>query len=245
METTLEFWFDYVDPASWLVEQILSERFERAPEGGEAGGPLALPHPVRVVRRPLELRPPPRPPLDPAAPVVRAHFDQMAAEMRHRGVELRIPPFLPWTRKAHELALFAAEKGCFAPLHRAMFDGFALNGLDIGRIDVLVELAAQVGLDPVEARVVLDVDRYTEEVAAHREEAFASGIRGLPVVRSVPVVRAAPEIGSVPVAPSAPEIRSSSGRNEDAPSGGGRIDGFTGPDEFLALLSGLLPSPHP
>jgi predicted DsbA family dithiol-disulfide isomerase len=47
------------------------------------------------------------------------------------------------------------------------------RGEDIGRVDVLVDLARALGLDATEAKAVLDVDRYAQDVAALSAEAAA------------------------------------------------------------------------
>lgn len=162
-------WFDYIDPASRLVEGILA---------GMSGG-----DPARgLVLRPLEVVPPPGRPLDPASDPWRGHLERMAEEAPRLGLTLRPPPLVPWTRKAHELAFHAREKGCFPAVHRAIFDAFFQEGLDIGRVDVLVSLAAGAGLDPSEAKAVLDVDRFAEAVEDERRAAAEQGIRGVPTV---------------------------------------------------------------
>lgn len=158
-------WFDYVDPASFLVDRMLRD----------------IPHPG-VERRPLEVVPPERPVVPPGDPGWLEHLGAMAREAGSMGLVLQPPPVIPWTRKAHELAFHAREQGCFAPIHRAIFDGYFLSGLDIGRVDVLVELAAAEGLDRTTTRVVLDVDRFTESVVSERASAAAGGILGIPAL---------------------------------------------------------------
>ena len=46
----VEFFYDYVDPLSWLVERRLAEALVRPPKA---------PARLRLMRQPLELRPPP------------------------------------------------------------------------------------------------------------------------------------------------------------------------------------------
>jgi protein disulfide-isomerase len=52
----------------------------------------------------------------------------------------------------------------------------------VGRVDVLVELAEDAGLDRSETRAVLDVDRYTDEVVRLREAAASQGVVGVPTM---------------------------------------------------------------
>jgi len=161
-------YFDYVDPLSLLMEQDLAAL--------EADGAPA------VARHPLELRAPPAEFVDTDDPVWVARWEQATAAAHERGTELRAPAFVPWTRKAHELGLHAREKGAFAQLHAALYRAFFEEGRDIGRVDVLVTVAAEAGLDRSEAKAVLDVDRHADAVGDLRREAERLGIRGVPTL---------------------------------------------------------------
>ncbi len=163
------FFFDYLDPLSYLVDR------ELASIEGLAG----VPAPRRV---PLEVQPPPAPLLDPDGPEwsVRRALARGAASAL--GVPLLEPPFLPWTRKAHELVLHAEAKGLGAAAHRAVFEAVFLHGKDVGRVDVLVGLARALGMDAMEAKVVLDVDRYAQDVAALRRTAAEAGVAEPPAL---------------------------------------------------------------
>jgi len=165
------FFYDYVDPLAYLVERELAH-----------AGPPGAPPAVRRV--PLELRPPPAPLLDPDAPEWRTRWEAALEEASRHGIRLAEPALLPWTRKAHELVLHAASAGVGEAAHRAVFDAVFLNGRDVGRVDVLVALARELGLDAREARVVLDVDRYAEDVIAGRAEAAAAGVAASPALAS-------------------------------------------------------------
>lgn len=158
---------DYVCPFSYLAESGLAR--------------LKLEEGVVVEYRPFELRPAPAPLPDPADPALVAQWERtilpLAATL---GVEMRRPPVVPRSRKAHELAAFAREKGVFPAMHDALFRAFFQEGRDIGRIDVLVDLAVALGLDRTETRVVLDVDRCTPEVEAAELEAVRRGILAVP-----------------------------------------------------------------
>ena len=165
----LRFHYDYVDPASYLLDRRLAARAE----AGE----------VTVEHRPFELRRPPHAVLDPADPRWVEYLDGMRAEAERRGFPFEPPALVPWSRKAHELALHAREKGCFGAVHRALFGAYFGEGRDIGRVDVLVELAAGAGLDRTETKAVLDVDRHVDALVRHREAAERSGVRGVPTLR--------------------------------------------------------------
>lgn len=160
--------YDYVDPGSYLGARLL-DRWIREEH-----------RTVQLDWVPLELSVPPDARLDPTAPTWRDMHRAMHAQAVRAGIPLSIPSWIPWTRKAHELALHAREKGCFESVHRALFEAHFADSRDIGRIDVLVEIAAEQGLDPAEVRTVLGVDRFRSEVEQLREAARRAGIRGVP-----------------------------------------------------------------
>lgn len=108
---------------------------------------------------------------------------ELGLEMEWRAYELTpapLPTTMPRTRKAHEAAKFAATVAKGAAMHHAIFDAFFEGGRDIGRIDVLVEIGAALGIDRTELKVVLDVDSFTEAVMADRALAVRLEIDGTP-----------------------------------------------------------------
>ncbi|CAN5772546.1 DsbA family oxidoreductase [soil metagenome] len=98
------------------------------------------------------------------------------------GVRLRHPSFLPRTRKAHEAARFARERGLEHVLREGIFAALWQEGLDIGRIDVLTRVAAGVGIDPAELKVELDIDRFADEVIGDRSLAERLGVQHTPTL---------------------------------------------------------------
>lgn len=163
------FFFDYLDPLSYLQELELGALEQ------DVGTPLAT-------RVPLEIRPPPEPLLDPDGDEWQHRWRAACAIAADVGVDLEAPPILPWTRKAHELVLHAAEKGLGARAHRAVFHAVFAEGADVGRVDVLVGIAERLNMDATEAKAVLDVDRHTGAVSDSRREALASGVAQPPAL---------------------------------------------------------------
>ena len=161
------FHFDYVDPACRLLDEAL---IALAPAG------------MRLTRRPFELRPPPLLPIDPESEAWRARCDGVRAAARDYGLRVSMPRWTPWSRKAHELFLHARAKGCCEAVHAALFRSFFEKKADIGRVDVLVALAEEQGLDASETRAVLDVDRYAAQVGEMRDAALRDGVRGPPTL---------------------------------------------------------------
>ncbi len=84
------------------------------------------------------------------------------------------------TLNAHRLLHFAGEKGMANDLKDRLFRAHFTDGLDVGDKEVLVRLAAEVGLNAEESRAVLAGDDYTYEVAQDIQEAGNIGVRGVP-----------------------------------------------------------------
>lgn len=165
----IDIWFDFIDPASVLLLLDIEAAIE---EGAE----WACGSEIRW--HPFELRPPPTPlvGIDDAeiAPLwVSARPLASAA-----GIDVAPPNLVPWTRKAHELVTHAnAQHSSLANSVRvAIARAYALEGRDIGRVDVLVQIAIDHGLDRTETKAVLDVDRYDADVAASGRRAREAGI---------------------------------------------------------------------
>lgn len=141
--------------------------------------------------------------LDPAAPP-RRHLSQSYAEriatkygvsaaqgqqMIDRVVEAGAKAGLAFrydlvkpgnTLDAHRLLHWAHELGKQGELKERMLRGYMIEGAAIGDRDVLIGLASDVGLDPTEARTVLETGRYNDEVRADEQLARELEITGVP-----------------------------------------------------------------
>jgi len=158
--------FDFTDPGSYLASHLLDE-------AGVAD---------RCEWLGLELRPPPRALVDPAAPDWQSYHALIAESAAKRGLPMSAPNFVPWTRKAHELAEFAREEDCYHAVRRALFQAHFVDRGDIGRIDLLVEIAAASGMDRSGAKAALDVDRFAATVQRQRELAKSWNVAEVPAV---------------------------------------------------------------
>jgi 2-hydroxychromene-2-carboxylate isomerase len=166
MTGPLRLFFDFVDPLSFLADRAVDEL-------EAAGAPV-------VERVGLELRPPPAPLASASDPFWAPRWQ---AARRVRSAHPLVPPALvPWSRKAHELHALAAARGLGPALRRALFDAYHRGGRDIGRNDVLLEIAVSLGLDRTETKAALDVDRWTDAVLEARELAHALGVVELPAL---------------------------------------------------------------
>lgn len=163
-------WLDAVDPVSWLVEREL--RVAEADTG------------VTVRRMPVELRPAPAPLTDAQDPVWAPRWEEaerlVAEGAVAPGARPTRPGLIPRSGKAHELFLHAQANGCGPEVLEAVFTSFLVEGRDIGRIDVLVEIARWAGLDLTESKAVLDVDKYAQATADAAAAALAAGVADAP-----------------------------------------------------------------
>ncbi|WP_188756679.1 DsbA family oxidoreductase [Microbacterium album] len=84
------------------------------------------------------------------------------------------------TVKAHELIHFAKEHGKQVEMTERLMSAYFVEGGHVGRIDDLVGLASEVGLDGDAARAVLESDHYLPAVRQDQAQARAYGINGVP-----------------------------------------------------------------
>jgi predicted DsbA family dithiol-disulfide isomerase len=84
------------------------------------------------------------------------------------------------TIRAHELLHFAKSKGLQLELKERLLKAYFMEGLHFGHLDVLADLAAEVGLDRAEAIAALEANTYLADVKADTAQAQAYGIQGVP-----------------------------------------------------------------
>jgi predicted DsbA family dithiol-disulfide isomerase len=134
-----------------------------------------------VERGAFELRPTGTPLPDPDDARLREGWERVIEPLgRELGVTIRYPELAARTRKAHEAAVYARSEGALEAMHEAIYRAYWEDGRDIGRIDVLVEIGATVGLDRGGLRVALDIDQWTARVLEDQARAAQLGIHGVP-----------------------------------------------------------------
>ena len=84
------------------------------------------------------------------------------------------------TTKAHELLHFAKTVGKQVELKERLMAAHFEEARHVGRIDDLVELAGEVGIDEQSAREALESGKYHDAVEADIAQARAYGITGVP-----------------------------------------------------------------
>lgn len=84
------------------------------------------------------------------------------------------------SRLAQELAKWAESKGKGNPFHQAIFRAYFVDGINIGKMDKLVDLAKSIGLPEMEARSILELRPFREAVDSDWLRSHALGITAVP-----------------------------------------------------------------
>lgn len=152
---SIALYFDYVCPYCLLEERRLADAI------GDRD--------IAIAWRPFELRPAPEPTLRPEDPYLPSIWQRSVYPLaRHLGVPIRLPSISPQPRtaKAFELLAMAQELGLDNAYSMCVLRAFFQEDRDIGKPEVLIELAAEVGIDPGKARQALENGSYAQR---HRE----------------------------------------------------------------------------
>jgi hypothetical protein len=98
----------------------------------------------------FELRPHPVPTLDPNGEYLtgiwQEHVYPLAEKM---GFAMKLPSVQPRTRLAHAAAKWAADHGKFNAFNHALFRAFFQDDHDIGKLEILMQIAEKIGLNPM------------------------------------------------------------------------------------------------
>jgi predicted DsbA family dithiol-disulfide isomerase len=84
------------------------------------------------------------------------------------------------TVKAHELIHFARSRGAQLDMIERLMSAYFVEGRHLGRVDELVSLAREVGLDEADAREALESGSFEGDVRADEDQARELGINGVP-----------------------------------------------------------------
>jgi len=164
-------YFDYACPYCLLAEEAI------ATTAAERGATVSW--------RPFELRPEPHPTLRPEDDYLPRVWRNSVYPMAEQlGVPITLPTVSPqpYTHLAFEGALYARAHGRAEPYHAAVLRAFFQHDRDIGRPDVLADIAAQVDLDADGFATALAERRYAEDHRAELAEAYAASVRAVPTV---------------------------------------------------------------
>lgn len=171
----IKIYSDYVCPYCYLGEQILEEVKRENPELN-----------IEVEWMPFELRPYPTPTLRPEDEYLPRVWQQSVYPMAEQlGVNIQLPGISPqpYTHLAFEGFQYAKEKGKAEAYTTRLFEAFFQENKDIGDVDVLTSLAAEIGLNAEEYRQALESRQYKEKHQQARQQSNREGIQAVPTFK--------------------------------------------------------------
>lgn len=107
-------------------------------------------------------------------------FQRLDERGRTMGVRFGPQPLLSNSREALEAGEFAKQHACYDAYHEGVFRAFFTQCKDIGRREVLLEVASDSGLDPDELVSALDAKRYLPHLEETIRAARSMGIVSVP-----------------------------------------------------------------
>jgi len=102
---------------------------------------------------------------------------------REAGITMRRPRWNPNTVPAHVATMYAKEKGLDNQFHHAAARALWEDGVNLGEMPVLKEIAEKVGLDWAELSERLESGQCREEVFQESQAARDLGVGGTPTYR--------------------------------------------------------------
>jgi predicted DsbA family dithiol-disulfide isomerase len=168
-ETRSRFYYDVVCPYSYLE----SHWVEQAEDTGR----------VSVEWLPFELRPAPRPLLDPRGDHLRVDWTQnVYRRALSLGIEIHLPRFQPRSTLILAACLWADEVGRLRQFRRALYEAFFCEGRDIGTEAEIARAAERASLGADDAIAAAYSPVLIGRLAEIRAEAESEGVRGVPSV---------------------------------------------------------------
>jgi predicted DsbA family dithiol-disulfide isomerase len=86
----------------------------------------------------------------------------------------------PNTRNAHRLVRYATRQGAGGEVVTRLFEGYFLQGRDVGDLAALAQIAGEAGLDERETRAFLAGDAERDEIVAEDRNARRLGVNAVP-----------------------------------------------------------------
>ncbi len=101
------------------------------------------------------------------------------------GIEFRydLMEVTPNTLKAHRLTWLATQHGKATEMAERILQAYFTDGQNIGKLEILTDLAAEIGIDRDIAKTFLLSDAGTQEVRELERQAVDRGIQGIPSIR--------------------------------------------------------------
>jgi len=84
------------------------------------------------------------------------------------------------SRLAQEIGIWAETQPGGDAIHDRFFEAYFVKGLNVGDVEVIVDVVKSIGLDEAEARAVLGERRFRDAVDADWEKSRNYGVTGVP-----------------------------------------------------------------
>ncbi len=158
---------DYLCPFCFIANEIIKRIEKKDPD-------------LNITWRPFELHP-----IKSMMPKIDSQYIKMAWESVQRlanqyQIEIKLPKYLPLSRKALEMAEFAREHGAFEECHNRIFSAYFLEGKDIEHENTLFEIITALNLDPKELKQKWTDESYVPIIRDSIRELHSVGITAVP-----------------------------------------------------------------
>lgn len=163
----IRFYYDIVCPYSYMESRAVEE----AEDAGE----------VDVDWLPFELRPAPRPLLEPRGDHLRVDWTRnVYRRALERGIEIHLPRYQPRSTLVLAACLWADDEGRLRPFKHALYEAFFCEGEDIATDAEIRRAALRVDLDPDAAVAAAYSPERIARIGEIRRDAEGAGVRGVP-----------------------------------------------------------------
>ena len=108
-------------------------------------------------------------------------YDQLRTRGKEVGVVFGNLTVLSNSRLALMAAEYARDQGRYDSFHENIFHAYFTEGLDIGKADVIADVAGKSGLDEKETLSAVGDGRYASRLNEARKEASLIGLTGVPL----------------------------------------------------------------
>ncbi len=162
-------YYDVVCPYSYMESRVA----EAAEDAGA----------VEIEWLPLELRPAPRPLLEPRGDHLRVDWTRnVYRRALALGIEIHLPRYQPRSTLPLAACLWAGEQGALRAFKRVLYEAFFCEGEDIATDGEIARAAERAGLDPSGTVEAAYSPERIEHLAVLRRDAEALGVRGVPTL---------------------------------------------------------------